>query len=285
LPSLRAAEKMGLVIQDDGRYSLSQEGHKLCADNPTGIAPLSLFYGEKEHHCWSLLDQSVIQGLPAFELAHKKEAFGWLKENPRIRALYDQRSSAVAAMAAKAIARTYSFPAVGVVADIGGGSGHVLGEVLQIYPHLSGILFDLPDTVDQAKGFLAKDEGVFSRVIFKCGSFFDDLFAVEAEVYILKSVLHDWSDEECHVILRNCCKSMKSETARILVCERVLAPGVKDCSVDDIMMDINMLAYLKGKERSEREYVALLQDAGFEHVRTHTTGSSFSIIEATRKFY
>ena len=74
---------------------------------------------------------------------------------------------------------------------------------------------------------------------------------------ILKDILHDWDDARAVQILRNCRAAME-ENARLLIVERIV-----NMDAGTLMLDITMLVMTGGKERTEAEYAALLESAGF----------------------
>src|SRR5690606_22450029 len=119
-------------------------------------------------------------------------------------------------------------------------------------------------------------EGLGGRMSLVGGDFFKAV--PEADVYLLKQVLHDWNDEQCVTILANCAKSLRPG-GRVIIIEFVLPDG--DEFSEARMMDLNMLVMLPGRERSAAEYEALLDKAGLKHIATHPTTTAFSLIEAS----
>ena len=96
------------------------------------------------------------------------------------------------------------------------------------------------------------------------------------DIYLLKSVLHNWDDAAAARILRRCHQAM-SRRARLLVIERMIPPG--DAPAEAKLFDINMLVTVGGQERTEREYRALFQAAGFDLTQIIPTSSPLSLIE------
>jgi 2,7-dihydroxy-5-methyl-1-naphthoate 7-O-methyltransferase len=91
---------------------------------------------------------------------------------------------------------------VRTIVDVGGAIGVFLSELLQRHPRLHGTLLDLPETVARATDVLDW-AGVSDRVKTAGQSFFDPLPA-GADLYLLRRVLIDWSDEDKVRILRRC---------------------------------------------------------------------------------
>jgi O-methyltransferase domain len=94
---------------------------------------------------------------------------------------------------------------------------------------------------------------------------------------LLSHIIHDWSEAQCLSILGNCHRAMKPNS-RLLIMEMVLPAG--DTPHPGKILDIIMLAVPGGQERTEPEYRALLDKAGFRLMRVVPSESAASIIEA-----
>jgi hypothetical protein len=101
------------------------------------------------------------------------------------------------------------------------------------------------------------------------------------DIYLLKSVLHDWPDDRSAVILRNCRRAMP-EHARLLIVERIMSARMEPSPAHQVMAwsDLNMLVVLGGRERTEAEFRGLLASSGFKVARILSTALGFSVVEA-----
>jgi hypothetical protein len=160
------------------------------------------------------------------------------------------------------------------VVDVGGGHGALLAALLHEHPHLSGIVFDLAPVVAGAQRQLV-DAGLAARATCVAGDFFAALPG-GGDVYLLKSVLHNWDAAAALRILRTCRRAMPQH-ARLLVVERVIPPG--NTPAEAKLFDINMLVVAGGLERTEHEYGALFQASGFNLTQIIPTRSALSLIE------
>jgi hypothetical protein len=162
-----------------------------------------------------------------------------------------------------------------VVADVGGGQGSTLAAILQVNPALHGILLDLPEVVARTAPLQAA--GVAQRCEVVGG---DMLTAVPtgADVYLIKRVLMDWSDEQAATILRNCAGALP-EDGKVLVVEMVLPPSneAHPGKIFDLLM---LLTHAGARIRTEAEFAALFAAAGLRPTRVISTPSPNSIIEA-----
>ena len=169
-----------------------------------------------------------------------------------------------------AVADAYDFSDVSSVVDIGGGKGILLEAVLTRHDHLTGTVFDLPHVVASAP--MSAD--LTTRWATAGGSFFESVPAADA--HLLKSVLHDWPDDRCVDILRTC-RAALNDGGRVLLVERVLGqPGYEAVTA---FSDLNMLVLPGGRERTEQEYAALFDAAGFRLTAVVDTGTPVSIVE------
>jgi hypothetical protein len=145
---------------------------------------------------------------------------------------------------------------------VGGGSGELIAQLLAAHPTLRGVLLDLPHGLDGAPAVL-EAAGVAARCSLVAGSFFDAMPA--GELYLLKSVLHNWDDARCVQILRRCRAAMAPH-GQVWVIERVMAERVGTTAQDRTVArsDLNMLVALSGRERTAREFATLFAEAGLE---------------------
>ena len=179
-------------------------------------------------------------------------------------------------MAAKAhgqvagVLAAYDFSGFGLIGDIGGGRGHLLRAVLDAAPDANGVLFDLPHVIAEAAGMASE------RLTLQAGDFFKDALPV-CDAYLLMEVIHDWGDEEAVAILRAIRRAAPPHATLLLIEQIVPDDPGPDWSK---MLDIHMLALLGGRQRTRREYEALLDRAGFSLRREIDTGAGISILEA-----
>jgi hypothetical protein len=146
------------------------------------------------------------------------------------------------------------------VVDVGGGAGALLAEVLRARPDVAGVLLERPGMLKLARDYLA-GQGVAERCRLVEGDFFSSVPA-GGDVYVLKSVLHDWDDERCVAILRTCRAAM-DQAARLLIVELTLPQRMtpRPELVSAALLDLIMLAYAGGRERTEAEFAQLLDHA------------------------
>jgi hypothetical protein len=177
-----------------------------------------------------------------------------------------------------AILDAYDLSGFGVVADIGGGNGSQMTEILKRHPRMKGILFDLPHVIERATERI-RVAGLLDRCQLVSGSFFDAVPG-GADAHVLRHIIHDWDEERCLIILRNCHRAMPS-AGKLLVIESVIPPGNQP--FHGKFLDLVMLLIPGGKERTEDEYRTLFEGAGFELTRIVPTGTEVSIVEGRKR--
>src|SRR5262249_51340622 len=162
----------------------------------------------------------------------------------------------------------YDFSGIGTLVDVGGGQGSLIAAILNANPTLHGILFDQPHVIAGAQPVL-EAAGVAGRCELVGGDFFASLPA-DGAVYLLKSIVHDWADDEAVAILSNCRRVLKQER-RLLLVESIIPPG--NVPHPAKLVDITMLVTITGRERTEAEFKALLTRAGFTMTNIYPTHS------------
>jgi hypothetical protein len=174
----------------------------------------------------------------------------WLAEHPDERAIFDAAMAGDPGNLAERIAEL-DWREREVVVDVGGGNGALLVELIGRRPELRGIVFDLPETV--------RDEPALGdRIEFVAGSFFESV--PDGDAYVLSGILHDWPDDDAARILRTI-RAAAPPHARLLINDSVIRPG--DDPDGAKWLDLLMLVLAGGRERSEEQWRALLEGAGF----------------------
>ncbi|KAH6652311.1 o-methyltransferas-like protein [Truncatella angustata] len=168
-----------------------------------------------------------------------------------------------------------------VFVDIGGGFGHQCVALKQAYPQLKDkiVLQDLPQTLEHLPPpFVAQLDGIEKLA----HNFFEPQPIKEAKFYYLRNVLHDWPDETCIEILSQISIALGSES-QILIDEMVL-PNV-GVTWEATTIDLTMMSSLGSRERTLKEWRALLDSAGLkiQRIDTYTPRRHDSIIQVARK--
>ena len=276
---LRSLAGVGVFQEVEPRvFALTPLAELLRSDAPNSMRNGAIFMGEEWHwRVWGDTLYSVRTGRPAWGHVHGAEVFDYFNANPELAEIFNRAMTDMSMGTAPAIVEAYDFSGFGTLADIAGGHGYLLAQVLKVNPGLRGILFDVPAVIEGA-GPMLEREGVSGRVETIAGDFFASVPA-GADAYMMKHIIHDWDDERAGTILRNI-RSAMAEGGKVLIVETVVPEGNEPHYSK--LLDLEMLTSPGGQERTAEEYRELLAATGLRLSRILPTKSPFSIIEAVR---
>lgn len=277
---MRGLASAGIFQKDeDGRFSNSVLSEFLRSDHPESMRAASHMICDHEHwRSHGNMLQSVKTGEIAFNYTFGSPIFPYFAQNPEPAKIFDDAMTSFSYSIVNAIVGSYDFSEARTIADIGGGHGILLATILKANPEAKGILFDQPQVVENADKVL-ESIGVSERVEKTSGDFFSAI-PVEADIYLMKFIIHDWNDEQSITILENLAKSAKPGS-KVLLFETVVEEDDNVPSMSKVM-DLNMLVMTGGKERTEKEYAELLEKTGFRLNKIYPTHSPLQIVEAVK---
>ncbi len=257
----------------DGRFHLTPYADVLRADAPKTMKAAVL--GMTADFAWlpcGDLVEAIRHGEPAFVRHFGRPFFDYLVEHQDKGALFNEGMANLTAGEYDHVTASYEFPDSGVMVDVGGGRGVLLLAALRARPGLRGVLLD-HETV--LAGHVLGQLGADERWELVVGDFFESVPA--GDLYTLKNVLHDWSDEQCVRILENCRRAM-NPGGRVLTIDPVLPPGNEPHYGK--LQDMFMLSLPGGQERTRPEFEHLFEQTGLRITRVIPTAGPFSLIEA-----
>ncbi|AVI65886.1 methyltransferase [Shewanella sp. WE21] len=273
---MRGLVNRGILTEvSSGNFGLTPSGECLKKNELEDWNGIAINVGELLYSTWGSLLYSVQTGKPAFEHVHGMKWFEYLEKHPEQGQIFNNGMANDTQNVAIAVCQNYDFSKVRTIADIGGGQGILLSQVLNLDPQMQGLLFDAASVLANAPARLEK-AGVSERCEMVAGNFFESVPS-GCDAYMLKSIIHDWNDEESIQILKNVRASMEPD-ARLLMIEPILPERVEDFSVA-VEMDLGMLLLLNGRERTVSEYRSLYEAVGLELIQVIDTGTPFCIIE------
>lgn len=276
---LRALASVGLFTEDaDHRFSGTPLSESLKTGAANSQLPAVLMMVGQFYEAWGCLLENIRCGEPAYKLRHGVLLFEHLAANPADAQIFDAAMTALNDRKTSAFLDAYDLSDAGIVADIGGGNGSALLRILDRYPTMTGILFDLPDVVDRAKARL-EGAGLANRCRIVGGSFLEQVPS-GADAYLLRHIIHNWDDDHAAVILGKIRDAMPAHS-KVLVIERIIPPG-NDSSYAKLA-DLNMMVLHGGLERTALEFDRLLESAGFQLARILPTGGEICVIEGLKR--
>jgi len=276
---LRVLEMTQIVSRNGPRrFALTPAGELLRNDAPGSLAAAVEWLTDSLHFSvYGELLHSVKTGTTAFDSIHGKPFFEWVsrKENADEAAVFNNAMSSVSEMCAPAFLEAYNFGIFKKILDVAGGHGAFLRAVLREHPEVSGIIAEMPSVVPGAKTAIAAD-----GLVDRCDAVECDIFAGVPEGcdgYFMKHIVHDWPDDKALVLLRNI-RAVIPQHGKLLLAEAVLDDS--PAPHPGKLLDIEMMIFASGKERTEEEFRELLAKGGFTLTQVIPTKSLLSLIEA-----
>lgn len=272
---MRATEGMGILSHAaDGKWSQTPMSDLLRTNATTTLRHLAIFVADEWHvRAFGSLDETVRTGELAVERAYGVPAFEFFRANAEVGENFNRAMTAFSSMDAPAVADAYDFSGLHSLTDVGGGHGLLLTTILERYPGMKGVLYELPQVIDGVAGRL--NPNVADRVQLIAGNMFESI-PPGADAYILKRITHDWSDELCGQILSGCRAGIR-EGGKLIVVDAIVPTG-REFSPAKIM-DLTMMLFSGGKERTEEEFRTLLEASDWKLNRIIPTNSQLSVIE------
>ncbi|MEQ1875174.1 MAG: methyltransferase [Bdellovibrionia bacterium] len=274
---MRALTVVGIFTEHEGKkFSLTSVGKTLRTDHPQSMRHMAIFQTSFNWAHWGALDYCVKTGKNAVEHIRGMKPFDYLSKNKEEAEVFDKAMTNISEMEVDSILAVYDFSKFSTIADIGGGYGAFLASVLNTHPKARGILYDMPHVVKGSKEYFA-NAGLTDRVEIKSGSFFEAVPS-GADAYMMKHIIHDWSDEESITILKHIRKQIP-QNGKLLLIETVIPErNVPNFSK---FIDLEMLVVTTGKERTLADYGSLFAKAGFRLNRAVPSISMANVIEAS----
>jgi hypothetical protein len=273
---MRMLASLGVFKQSGQTFALAPVGELLRTDAPNSLRYMALMLGDE----WSIkayahMADCIKTGGDGMTMAFGKQVFDFFADNPEQAETFQRAMTNGSVIAAESILKAYDFTGIKRIADIGGGHGLLMASVLKRYPEMQGVLFDLPEVVAGVPESRLSECG--GRLQIEAGSFFERVPA-GCDAYMMKNIIHDWSDAHCRTILR-LIRDRLPPKGRLLIFELVVSddPGPTPAK----MLDIEMLVMtVGGKERTRAEFADLLASAGLKLNRVVETPTPTCVIEA-----
>lgn len=275
---LRALAPFNVITEiSPGVFKTTKYGRTLEKDNPKSLHYLALLTGEE---FWRAplgnLIHSINTGEASFDNVYGMGYFEYLKNNPEKFDLFSKWMENSSNINCPVIASSFPFNKYKSIVDIGGGYGALLAHILASYPNLKGTLFDLPETVQNAK---AIDNSIKDRCTIIAGNFIKEV-PPGSDLYIMQQIMHDWSDDVCIKILHNISAAMNPD-GRILIVDTIIKSG--NTFNMNKLVDLQIMATCHGgKERTKKQFLNLFRSCNLKLIKIYETASPYSILEVKK---
>jgi len=275
---LKGLATQGLVAaRSDGAFTLTDAGRALSPGSGSTLREKLLIVVEQYWQPWAHLAACVETGTPAFDLVFGAPVGDWRRTHPKHGEAFESYLGRENFAGAGPVLDMLDVSGVKTVADLGGGHGGLLAAILTKHPHLRGVLFTQPLSSMAAKAYL-ESMNVADRVALVGVDIAQDI-PVDADMYVLKSVLQRHDDTQARKILENC-RFALTPGAKLIVVERLM-PEHAMGDPAAIMLDLHMMAITGGKTRTKAEMEALIAEAGLRIAACSKTSDGLAFIELT----
>jgi len=277
---LRALASAGVFTEVSPRtFALTPAGDLLRTDCEDSFHDMALWFGDKFHfQTFPEMMHSLKTGETVSEKVFGLSCFDYLARDKELSEVFNNAMTGFTKTLTPPVIEAYDFSWLNgkTLVDIGGGHGKLLTIILKKYPGLSGMVFDVDHVLAGAVPRI-QEAGLAGRCATCSGDFFAAVPAGDA--YIMKNIIHDWSDERALTILKNCHRAGKGKT-RVILVECVITPGNEPHFAK--WLDLEMLLLPGGRERTEEEFAELFHKAGFRLTQILRTKSPVCVLEAEK---
>ena len=281
--AMRALASVGLFTEDsESRFGPTPLSGVLTASAPGSVKIVAQEVGGTWLRIFSELGETIRTGEPQSHRVFGMGWWDWLNANPKELENFGEAMKANSQNSMRGVLEKCDFRDAKKIADLGGGFGHLVIALLEKYPSLSGILVDLPELIPVAKEKNPPSDAVGPRLDYMGQSIFESVPA--ADVYIMKHIIHDWDDEHCLQLLRNCHASMEGP-GRVICVDAVLPPMGDVSGTSAKLLDLLMMGGIRGKERTLAQWEELYAAAGFRVTSVIPLQDNFgtSIVEGSKR--
>ncbi|KAJ7964118.1 O-methyltransferase [Quillaja saponaria] len=260
-------------------FVMTNSSKLLLKDHPLSVTPLLHFALDpilsKPWHCMS--DWFKSDDLTPFDTAYGMNFWDYAGHVPKLNRFFNDAMASDAGLTANVVIEKCKgvFKGLESLVDVGGGTGTMAKAIAKEFPHLYCTVFDLPHVV-------ADLESGIDNLKYVGGDMFQAI--PPADAILLKSILHDWSDEECVKILKKCKETVasKGKKGKVIIIDMVIMENKKgdDKSVEtQLCFDLLMMVQTTGRERNKKEWANLFSIANFSDYKITPMLGLRSLIE------
>lgn len=257
-----------------GSYAHTAMSRAMRSDAPGSVTDIMLTGSHWGWEMWGKLAESVRSGGCAFQETYGKDLFTYFHEDDNAAGETCLKGYAAQSRAMNpGVVAALDLAGVDTLCDVGGGHGSLLKSLLEGNPGVKGVLFDRPHAISAALPELREGGPLGDRTELVTGDCFEGV--PEADVYVIRQVLHMWDDDACHTVLTNCLKAGRPG-GRVVLLEQLVADPPE--TPWDALMDLHMLLVMGGWERTAEEYGAMFERAGLEYAGVVPSGTPLRLV-------
>ena len=279
---LRACAGVGVFTEDaEGRFGPTPLSDVLTIDSPVSAKKLTEMFGASWARVWNGFGDAVRTGLPQVKAQLGMEYWDYCNANPQEMEDFGEAMKSNSARSLQGVLEKCDFSGARKVVDVGGGFGHLAAALLEKYPHLRAVVMDVPALIPIARKRLKPAPDVAARLEYVGGDMFESV--PPGDVYIMKHIIHDWDDACCIRLLRHCRNNLDGD-GRVISVDAVLPPMGETAGAPAKFLDLNMIVFMPGKERTRKQWEELYTAAGMKIISATPIADNFgtSIIEGVK---
>lgn len=279
---LDACVGLKLLRKNGGSYGNEPVANMyLCRGSDRSLTGYILYSNDVLFPLWGRLEEAIREGTSRWEqeFGANDGIFDNFFRSPEAKATFLRGMHGFGLLSSPKVVDSFDLSEFRLMADVGGGTGHLAMAACARYANLHAVIFDLPDVVEITKGYLDTSGLLAERMSVAAGDFFRDALP-KADLIALGRILHDWSDAKVGQLLTKVFETLPSAGA-ILVAEKLLDER-KTGPTSALLQSLNMLVCTEGRERTLSEYRQLLEAAGFERVEGRITGAYLDAVIARK---
>lgn len=279
---MEGCASLGLLERRNGVFSNTLlSSAYLVRSSPRSLAGYILYSDDALYPLWGDLAGAVREARPRWEkvFGARGSLFDHFYRTEQARGEFLAGMHGLGLLSSPAVVRVFNLNAFDTLVDLGGGTGHLAIAACERYGRMRAIVYDLPEVIPYAQPHIAASSAR-GRIASQAGDFFRDELP-PASLYALGRILHDWDDARCQELLTRVHAALLPCGA-VLIAEKILEED-RCGPASAAMQSLNMLVCTEGRERSESEFRALLEAAGFTGVEARRTGTPLDAILARRK--
>uniref|UniRef100_A0A0E0I9W7 O-methyltransferase domain-containing protein n=2 Tax=Oryza TaxID=4527 RepID=A0A0E0I9W7_ORYNI len=217
-------------------------------------------------------DKEVAIEIP-FRAAHGTDLWGVMSRDANMNEVFNAGMGSDSRLAINFIISKCGevFEGISSLVDVGGGTGTTARAIAKAFPHIKCSVLDLPNVIDTIT--------VDGIVEYIAGDMMEQIPPTDA--VLLKYILHDWNDEDCVKILKQCRNAIHAQKpgGKVIIIDIVVGSPSKDMFEAQVSFDLLMMVITSGKERDQHEWHKIFMDAGFSHYKTRPVLGFLAITE------
>ncbi len=267
---LESCVTLGLLKQHNGSFSNTPSASKyLTSTSPQRMTGYITYSNNVMWHMWANLEDAIRTGHHRWKQTFGTDGpiFSSFFRTPEAMNEFLMGMHGFGMITSPVLVKAMDLSRFRCMCDLGGATGHWVIAACEQYPHLQGIVFDLPNALELAKSMTAQSSAR-DRLSVVGGDFFNDPLP-PADLYALGRIVHDWSEDKIRKLLKRIFEALP-EGGGLMIGEKIIHED-RSGPRWAMMQSLNMLVCTEGKERSASEYEQLLRKAGFSSIEVTTT--------------